>query len=168
MRYQVSVEGRSFEIDIDHNHLVWVDGEPLYVGMEQVGGLPVYSLVAEDQGYVVFVEKGEDQYLVEVQGQVLPVQVKPRRPYLAPHRITCADTDGECLAISAPLPGTLVSLPVSVGQTVAAGQTLAVVESMKMQMELRAPQPGVVTAAQGPPGRSVDQGEELVVLQTES
>jgi len=168
MRYHVSVEGRSFEIDIDHNHLVWVDGEPLYVGMEQVGGLPVYSLVAEDQGYVVFVEKGEEQYLVEVQGQVLPVHVKTRRPDLAPRRVACANADGECLAINAPLPGTLVSLPVSVGQSVTAGQTVAVVESMKMKMELRAPQPGVVARMQGPPGRSVDQGEELVVLQSES
>jgi biotin carboxyl carrier protein len=168
MRYRVSVEGRSFEIDIDHNHLVWVDGQPLYVDLEQVGGLPVYSLVAEDQGYVVFVEKGEEQYLVEVQGQVLPVHVKTRRPQLAPRRVACADTRGECLAISAPLPGTLVSLPVVVGQSVSAGQIVAVVESMKMQMELRAPQPGQVTRMQGPAGRNVDQGEELVVLQTES
>jgi biotin carboxyl carrier protein len=168
MRYRVSVEGRSFEIDIDHNHLVWVDGQPLYVDLEQVGGLPVYSLVAEDQGYVVFVEKGEEQYLVEVQGQVLPVHVKTRRPHLAPRRVTCADTEEKCLAISAPLPGTLVSLPVAVGQAVSAGQTVAVVESMKMQMELRAPQPGQVTRAEGPAGRNVDQGEELVVLQTES
>jgi biotin carboxyl carrier protein len=167
VRYHVSVEGRSFEIDIDHNHLVWVDGQPLYVDLEQVGGLPVYSLVADDQGHVVFVEKGEDQYLVEVEGRVLPVQVETRRPHLASRRVACAGTDGDCRAISAPLPGTLVSLPVSVGQAVTAGQTVAVVESMKMQMELRAPQPGVITRTEGPPGRSVDRGEELVVLQIE-
>lgn len=168
MRYHVSIEGRSFEIDIDHNHLVWVDGQPLYVDMEQVGGLPVYSLVAEDQGYVVFVEKGQDQYLVEVQGQVLPVEVKTRRPALAPRRVPCADEEGNCLVIRAPLPGTLISVPVSVGQEVAQSQTVAIVESMKMQMELRAPQPGVVSRTGGPPGCSVDQGEELVVLQTEA
>jgi biotin carboxyl carrier protein len=125
-------------------------------------------LVAEDQGYVVFVEKGQDQYLIEVQGQVLTVQVKTRRPALAPRRLSCDDEDGNCLAIRAPLPGTLISVPVSIGQEVAPGQTLAIVESMKMQMELRAPQSGVVSRIEGPPGRSVDQGEELVVLQTEA
>jgi biotin carboxyl carrier protein len=167
VKYRVSLEGRAFEIDIDHNQLVWVDGRPFYVNLEQVGGLPVYSLVTEDQGYVVFVEKGEEEYLVEVKGQVFPVHVTSRRPRLAPRERACTSEGSNCLAISAPLPGTLVSLLVSAGQSVRSGQTVAIVESMKMQMELRAPQSGLVGETHGPTGRSVDQGEEIVVLRTE-
>ena len=44
MRYRATVAGRSFDLEVDHDRLVWVDGRPLYVDMEQVGGLPVYSL----------------------------------------------------------------------------------------------------------------------------
>lgn len=164
MKYQVTVEGQSFEIEIDHERLVRVNGRPVYIDLEQISGLPLYSLALDDEGYIVFVEDGQGQYHVEVGGQVYPVQVRSQRPQLAARPVACAGGEDECLAISAPLAGNLVSLPVSVGERVEAGQAVAVVESMKMQMELRAPQTGVVETVHGPQGRNVDQGEQLVIL----
>ena len=41
MKYSVSAAGQSFEIEVDPNHLVRVNGQPVYVDLEQVGGLPV-------------------------------------------------------------------------------------------------------------------------------
>ena len=49
--------------------------------------------------------------------------------------------------------------------TLTAGQTVAIVESMKMQMDLKAPRAGIVETVYGVPGRTVARGEELVVLQ---
>lgn len=164
MKYHVSVDGRSFEIEVDHDWRVRVNGQPFYVDLEQVGGLPVYSLAVEDEGYVVFVEEAQGEYRVEVRGQIYPVEVQSLRSQLAPHREECSSDDGECVAVSAPLAGNLVSLPVAAGDQVKAGQVVAIVESMKMRMELKTPQAGVVEALYGPTGRSVDQGEELVVL----
>jgi biotin carboxyl carrier protein len=164
MKYQVTVAGRSFEIEVDHDRLVRVDGRPLYVDLEQVGGLPVYSLAVDDHGYVIFVEKGQDDYQVEVQGQVYPVEVAPKRPRLKPRPAACAEDGSDCLAIEAPLAGFLVALPVAAGQRVEAGQVVAVLESMKMQMELKSPQAGIVEAVHGPAQRDVGQGEALVIL----
>jgi biotin carboxyl carrier protein len=163
MRYRVTVEGRSFEIEVDHDRLVRVNGRSLNVELEQVGGLPLYSLALDDQGYVVFVEEGLDEYQVEVQGEIYPVDVQRQRPQLAARPVECAE-DGECLVIRAPLAGSLVSLLASAGQHVDARQPVAIVESMKMQMELKAPEAGVVDEVHGPPGRRVSQGEELVVI----
>lgn len=175
MKFAVTVAGVSFEIEVDHDRLVWVNdqpteaaqAQPLYVDLEQVGGLPVYTLGLDDAGYVLFVEKGQGGYQVEVQGQVYPVAVKLQRPQLAGQRVKCADDGGACLSICAPLAGRLVSLPVRAGERVKAGQVVAVVESMKMQMELRAPEAGVVEALHGSPGRDVAQREELVSLRSE-
>lgn len=167
MKYQVSVGGRSFEIEVDHDRLVRVNGRPLYVDLEQVGGLPVYSLALDEVGYVVFVEEAQEEYRVEVKGQVYPVEVQSQRPRLAPRQVECTTDGGQCLAISAPLAGNLVSLLVTAGDPVDAGQVVAVVESMKMKMELKAPQAGVVEAIHGPPGRGVDQAEELVILRAQ-
>ena len=164
MRYQVTVEGRSFEIEIDHERLVRVNDRPLYVDLEQISGLPLYSLVLDDEGYIVFVEESQGQYHVEVGGKIYPVQIDSQRPQLTARQVACSGGDEECLAISAPLAGNLASLPVSIGDRVEAGQTVAVVESMKMKMELRTPQPGVVETVHGPAGRNVDQGEPLVIL----
>ncbi len=164
MKYSVTVGGQSFDVEVDHDRLVWVNGRPLNVELEQVGGLPVYSLALDDAGYVLFVEKKREEYLVEVQGQLYPVEVQLQRPQLGTRRDSCPDGDGACLTISAPLPGRLISLPVAIGDQVETGQVVAEVESMKMQMELKAPLAGVVEVVHGPVDRDVDQGEELVAL----
>lgn len=170
MKYRVTVAGRSFEIEVEHDRLVRVNGRPLYVDLEQVGGLPVYSLALDDGGYVIFVEEGRQEppatthYRVEVKGQVYPVEVRSQRRPLTPRPADRPVGPDACLAIRAPLAGVLTSLPVPAGERVEAGQVVAVVESMKMQMELKAPHPAVVDQLHGPPGRDVSQGEELVIL----
>jgi biotin carboxyl carrier protein len=165
MRYRATVAGQSFELEVDHERLVWVDGRPLYVEMEQVGGLPVYSLALDDTGYVLFIEKGqEEEYQVEIRGQLYPVEVQLQRPRLGPKRVHCPNGDDTCLTVCAPLAGRLVALSVSVGDQVEAGQVVAVIESMKMQIEMRSPEAGVVEVVNGLPERDVDQGEELVSL----
>ena len=165
MHYRVTVAGHSFDIEVEHDRLVRVNGQPLYLELEQVSGLPLYSLGLDDEGYLVFVEEGQGEYQVEVQGQILPVQVQNVLPPLSAQRVECSDDGTECLAINAPLAGNLVALLVSAGERVEAGQAVAIVESMKMQMELKAPSAGIVESIHGVPGRTVKQGEELVVLQ---
>jgi biotin carboxyl carrier protein len=167
MKFDVTVAGESFEIEVDHERLVWVNGQPLYVELEQVGGLPVYSLALDEEAHVLFVEKGQNEYQVEVQGQVHPVEVKLHRAHPRRHRVECAEGGAECFAIRVPLAGRLLSLPVEVGDHVRVGQVVAVVESMKMQMELRAAEEGLVEVVHGPPGRDVGQDEKLVILRPE-
>lgn len=169
MKYSVTVGGRSFEIEIDHDRLVWVDGRPMYVNLEQVGGLPVYSLSLNDEGYVLFVEKAQDGYQVEVEGEVQPVAVRPKRPELRKilrriGRKSCTEAGEGWLTICAPLAGRVISCDVAVGDQVTAGQVVTVVESMKMQMELKTPRPGIVEAVHAQAGQDVGQGETLVLL----
>jgi biotin carboxyl carrier protein len=166
MKYQVTAGGRTFEIEIDHDSLVRVDGRPLYVDLEQVGGLPVYSLAVDGAGYVLFVDEGQNEYQVEVHGEIFPVEVKLHRPRLSAPETEYPTCHGECEIVSAPLAGRLVMLPAAAGEQVKAGQVVAVVESMKTQMELRAIRDGVIEMVHGPPDRDVSQGEELVRLRS--
>ena len=57
-----------------------------------------------------------------------------------------------------------VKVPVEVGQSVSAGDTLVVVEAMKMELSVIAPAAGVVTAIRCVPGKPVNAGDPLVVL----
>ena len=58
-------------------------------------------------------------------------------------------------AVRCPMPGLVVSISVSEGQEVKAGETLAVVEAMKMENVLRAERDGVVKAINAKPGDSL-------------
>ena len=81
------------------------------------------------------------------------------------------DADAEALAggdmVKAPMPGKLLSLTVVAGAEVKRGDTVAVMEAMKMEHALTAPRDGVVEAVSGKAGDQVSEGDILVQLVAE-
>ncbi len=74
------------------------------------------------------------------------------------------DGPGEGGRLSAPMPGKLVSFAVKVGDKVKRGQTLALLDAMKMEHTIAAPDDGVVTELLYEPGDQVGEGAELLKL----
>jgi glutaconyl-CoA/methylmalonyl-CoA decarboxylase subunit gamma len=68
------------------------------------------------------------------------------------------------IALRAPIPGKVVKIAVKVGDKVRAGQTLLVLEAMKMENELRAPRDAAVLAIHAAEGTAVEAGHELLSL----
>jgi acetyl-CoA carboxylase carboxyltransferase component len=68
-------------------------------------------------------------------------------------------------ALQSPVHGSVIGIEVVVGQPVAAGQTLLLLEAMKMEVPLLAPQPGTVRAIAAAVGDVVDEGATLVELE---
>ena len=66
--------------------------------------------------------------------------------------------------LTTPLPGVVVSVPVSVGQKVAAGEVLMVIEAMKMEHTITAPHAGAVQAIHFARGDRVPEGSQLLEL----
>ncbi len=71
-------------------------------------------------------------------------------------------------AVGAPLQATLGSLAVAVGDTVRAGETLAILEAMKMEHVVVAPHPGRVTLLAAEPGAVLDIGQPVLFLAPEA
>lgn len=66
--------------------------------------------------------------------------------------------------VTSPMPGTILSVKVSVGQQVNKGDTVAVLEAMKMENEIPAPEAGVVASVNVQNGATVETGELLLTL----
>jgi len=66
--------------------------------------------------------------------------------------------------VPAHITGTVWKVEVSVGQKVAAGDVLVILESMKMEMPVEAPEPGTVKEIRCQPSQPVNEGDVLVVL----
>ena len=67
-------------------------------------------------------------------------------------------------AVKAPLPGTVLDIRVSAGQSVKSGDIMLVLEAMKMENEILAPRDGVVAGVSAVKGASVNTGDILVTL----
>ena len=68
-------------------------------------------------------------------------------------------------SVCSPMPGLVVKVPVKVGDRVAAGETLAIVEAMKMQNELASPRDGFVKQVHFQEGEQVDALQPIVDLE---
>ena len=66
--------------------------------------------------------------------------------------------------VSAPMPGTILDVKATVGQSVKKGDTLCVLEAMKMENDIPAPQDGVVASINVQKGATVNANDVLVTL----
>ncbi|HUD17118.1 MAG TPA: biotin/lipoyl-containing protein, partial [Acidimicrobiales bacterium] len=83
----------------------------------------------------------------------------------APGDITEEQAPGTVVTVEAPLQGTVAAVPVSVGDAVAKGAPLVILESMKMEHVVRAPVAGTVTALSAEPGSVVATGDPMARLE---
>lgn len=164
MRYQIVVEGRTFEVEIDPSGQVWVNNQLISVDLEGIDGLPLYSLLVDHRSYEAHVETEEDgECRVVVSGRSYRASLlgEQRHSPAAARRYR----PGGPTEVFAPLPGWLVEVRVSEGELVGEGDVVAVLESMKMHLELRTPHAGVVRALSANAGREVAQGDVLAVIE---
>ena len=67
--------------------------------------------------------------------------------------------------VNAPLPGVILDIKVNVGDTVKRGQTIIILEAMKMENNINADKDGKVTAINVNKGDSVLEGNDLVIIE---
>ena len=91
-----------------------------------------------------------------------PAPAAAPAPKAAPAAAPAASAGDE--TVTAPMPGKIVKLVASVGQTVNAGDTLLILEAMKMQNEISAPKAGTVKSFAVNAGDSVKPGQTMVVI----
>jgi biotin carboxyl carrier protein len=167
MKYAATIRGRTYLIEINDDRHVTVDGVEFAVDFETVSGEPVYSLVIGGRSYEAYVYEAEDgeAWQVLLRGNLNSVRVEDEREkrLRAAAGAVATTASGE-FNLKAPMPGLAVAVPVSEGQTVKKGDNLVILESMKMQNELKSPREGRVTRVKVKPGDSVEQNQVLVTV----
>ena len=77
---------------------------------------------------------------------------------------TASAPQGKGEVVTAPLPGVILDIKVKVGDAVKAGQTVAVLEAMKMENEIESTASGTVTAVNAGKGDSVLEGAAIITI----
>jgi biotin carboxyl carrier protein len=120
-------------------------GPANYTGRSS-GNHVLFSLLVDNHSYEVLVEQQGEEFRVLVAGKLHTVRVEDIEHHRLSELVGPRTEPRVETAITAPMPGLVVSVPVRVGQSIAAGDVLVVLESMKMENEVRAPQDAVIQA----------------------
>lgn len=163
--YIAVVDGREFRIEIVDEHHVKINDRLYEVDFANIGGRPLYSLLAAGRSFEANVHLEDDAWQVLLRGRLFAVTVEDERERALRARAGVDTTDKRPQRVQSPMPGLIVEVRVQPGQEVTRGETLLILESMKMQNEIKAPRDAVVAAVFVRQGQSVNQGETLVQLE---
>jgi biotin carboxyl carrier protein len=162
MKYVTSINGHDYEIEIiDESHIT-VDGKPYKVDFISVSGQPVYSLLINGESFEAHIHPEEDIWQVLFHGELYPVRVEDERERRLRTALAGKAAQAGEFHLKAPMPGMVVAVPVEEGQTVKKGETLVILESMKMQNELHAPRDGKILRVRVAAGDRVEQKQTLL------
>jgi biotin carboxyl carrier protein len=178
MKFEVTVNGKPWRVAIEAADA----GGPAQVSIVTVRGrLRSYDVSWVDAATLSLIplndEKQVQEFGIEAAGggelQVTAAGRTFRATALSdgkshqrhPHRAERAAVPMEGRqSVVATMPGRVVRVLVAVGDRVAAGQAVVVLEAMKMENEMRAPKEGVVREVRATPGAAIDAGAVLVVI----
>lgn len=161
MKYITEVNGRRYEIEVGNEGQLLVNGEARQVDFLSLGP-SLYSIIMNNQSLQVVIDGERGRFDVLMHGHLYESTVMDEHAMMLAQRR--GDTFSRSGDLSAPMPGLIVQVPVAIGQEVAQGETLVILESMKMQNELQSPVGGTVESVHCSQGQTVDKGELLVVV----
>lgn len=164
MRYIATVNNKEYEIVIDNDQEVMVNGERYEIDFQYLNGDGVLSLLLNNRSLEAVVDDKGDSWEVLTRGELYTVQVQDERAYrLAQARGSGPAVTGEA-HVASPMPGLIVAVAVAVGDHVHKGDKVVILESMKMENELRAPRDGVILRINVNKGDSVEKDQTLIVI----
>ncbi len=144
--YRFKINGNEYNVAINSvdgtNASVTVNGTDYQVELENAPAAPVQTAPAAVPA-------------------AAPVQSAPAPAASAAPKPAAS---GAGKAVTSPLPGVIIAVKVNVGDSVKAGQEIAVLEAMKMENSIEATQDGTVTAIHVAKGDSVLEGAAIVTI----
>lgn len=166
MKYVVKVGEADVEVELDGD-VVTVDGVARIAQVSDVEGTPVRMVTIGDEVHRVVARKGatRGRFTLWLDGFRYEVEALDERTR-AIRELSGAGRESTGPApLLAPMPGMIVRVAVQVGDTVEPGQSLVVMEAMKMENELRATSAGTVKSVLAQPGTAVEKGSVLLELE---
>ena len=186
MAYIASIADHSYIIDTGENspqREIKINDKKFAIDWRQIATLVTspqsqsnvggrYSLLIGGKSYEILahrVSKPDEtgyRYEIVLAGQRFEITVEDERENMLKGSIHRAHETGEAM-VRAPMPGLVLGLPMEAGSNVERGQTVVILEAMKMENDLASPITGKIKEIKVSKGQTVNQDDILVVVSTE-
>lgn len=184
MAYIATIQDNSYTIETSANgqqRQITLDGTPQDIDWQQIAPLAAdaqehiaqggrYTLLIQGRSYEIFArrleqsdEQGGITYEILLAGQRFEVHVEDERARALLGSLKGTHEAGE-FKIRAPMPGLVLDIAKKPGESVERGETVAVLEAMKMENDLTTPHSGIVKEILASKGQTVNQGDVLLVI----
>jgi acetyl/propionyl-CoA carboxylase alpha subunit len=165
MRYLVRIGEKKFAISgIDRGKgLARIDGRLVRFDFRHVRG-SLYSLLIDGSVFSAHLESDGDWEEIVCGPNILRAEIEDERATVLKRLARGEASSTGVVEIKAPMPGLVVRLPIQKGHAVKKGQSLIVIEAMKMENDIKSPADGVVSAIHVNERNAVEKNTRLLTL----
>ena len=163
-RFIVSVDDEEFDIQLTrlaNGYLVEFGDSRFLVDVDQLSDKKFLFKINE-RASEVDISRNGGSLEIFLEGKEVNVRAEPYNLAELRKRAGTAVGGPEEKIIKAPMPGLVLSTAVAPGDKVAKGQTLVIIEAMKMENMIKAPYDAIIKEVFADPGNAVDKNEKLV------
>lgn len=164
MKYVTTIGDEEYIVEILDEQRIELNGTEYVVDFDELGDQPVFSLLVDGRSYEAYVYPGEESLQVLMHGRFYPATVEDERERRLKAATGSVITEGVEYHLKAPMPGLVVEIQAEQGQQVEKDDVLVILESMKMQNELRSPRQGIVSRVRVEANDSVEQHQTLLSI----
>jgi biotin carboxyl carrier protein len=162
MKYITTIGNNEFTIEVLDEDTIVLDGKTYNIDFESIGEQFVFSLLVDGNSHEAYVFPSEAHWEVLYKGILYPITVEDEREKRLRSSFGGSLQDSREYYLKAPMPGLVISILVQDGQQIAKGDVLVILESMKMQNELKAPRDGRISRLRVKEGDNVDRKQTLL------
>ena len=165
--YTVRVNNDTFEIESSGDEYM-VNGKQVDFDLSRVS-TDYFHILLGTRSYraeIVEADSATKRYTIKVNGKHYPVVMKDKFDMLLEKMGMNATAGARVNHVTAPMPGLIIDLKVKEGDVVKAGDTLLILEAMKMQIRVNAPDAGRVRRLLVGKGALVERGQVLAEIET--
>jgi biotin carboxyl carrier protein len=164
MKYEAEINGQTLTLELEEKdgRVVAIINGRSYEAQVLRPETGVYQFFVGNKVYEARVSNAETEVLkINLRGKLFAAKLIDRK-----HRRAGAEHDDDSQKqLVAPMPGKVVRLLLQVGDEVAAGQGVVVVEAMKMQNEIKSPKTGQVAEIRVTEGETVSANQILAIVE---
>jgi len=166
VKYVATLDGASHVVEVTggDGHYRLTVGDDAWEVDARLTAQGIYSLLIGGVSYVADVVDREGTCVVDVMGEAYEVLVEEQTRWIIRTKGGAAGA-AHGQTVRAPLPGKITHVAVRPGDHVQAGDTLVVIEAMKMENEFKAAAAGAIAEVRVSVGQAVNPGDVMVVLE---
>jgi biotin carboxyl carrier protein len=168
MQYHVTIGARTLLVELQGERVL-VDGVPVDAAdLAAFPGTAVRHLLTDGRSTTVVAHRGESGWDLVVDGWPVHAEVMDERTRAIEAMTGRTGTPHGPRPVRAPMPGLIVRVEVTAGDSVMQGQGIVIMEAMKMENELRAEAQGRVAKVLVQAGEAVQKGAVLVEFEADA
>ena len=141
-----------------------INNQPFSIDIEKINDR-TFHVIKNNRSYnveILSAKPGEKHYFIKVNGEKFKFELKDQFDLLLKELGLDSLASAKVSEVKAPMPGIVLAVEASVGQEVSKGDTLLILEAMKMENAIKSPAEGVVKEICVEQGNAVDKNQILI------